>query len=112
VTSSAFKRVTFEDQLARFADVVVSFVDHELLVTPSSVRPAEGRAQIFSYGLDMPVPIPDLSFDDSGISATLSFSRVPHATFVPWEAVVGIRGFGELLGRSAKTREPGLKLVP
>lgn len=41
------------------------------------------------YGLNMPIPIPDLKVDESGISATLSFDREPFVTFVPWEAVVG-----------------------
>jgi hypothetical protein len=35
----------------------------------------------------MPVPIPDLEVTDAGVSATLSFSRVPHRTYVPWSAV-------------------------
>jgi hypothetical protein len=36
------------------------------------------------------VPIHDLEATDQGISATLSFSREPHKTFVPWAAVLGI----------------------
>jgi stringent starvation protein B len=42
---------------------------------------------VLQYGQDMPVAIPDLSVDDDGIRATLSFSRTPHATFIPWSAV-------------------------
>jgi hypothetical protein len=42
---------------------------------------------ILQYGYNMPVPITDLAVDERGISATLSFQRVPHATFVPWSAV-------------------------
>jgi hypothetical protein len=43
------------------------------------------------YELDpVGVPIPDLEATDQGISATLSFSREPHKTFVPWSAVKGI----------------------
>jgi stringent starvation protein B len=42
---------------------------------------------VLQYGRDMPVAIPDLAVDDDGIRATLSFSRTPHSTFVPWSAV-------------------------
>src|SRR5262249_5510528 len=36
---------------------------------------------------------PDLDISDEGIAATLSFSRVPFATFVPWAAVYLIADF-------------------
>jgi hypothetical protein len=39
------------------------------------------------YGYGLTPPIPDLEITDEGIRATLSFSRVPFATFVPWSAV-------------------------
>jgi stringent starvation protein B len=39
------------------------------------------------YGLHFTPPIPDLDVGDDGIRATLSFNRVPTATFVPWAAV-------------------------
>jgi stringent starvation protein B len=42
---------------------------------------------VLQYGRDMPVAIPDLAVDDDGIRATLSFSRTPHTTFIPWSAV-------------------------
>jgi hypothetical protein len=45
---------------------------------------------LLAYGNNMPVPIPDLRFDDRGIRATLSFARRPHRTFVPWTAVYAI----------------------
>lgn len=44
------------------------------------------------YGLDMHIQIPDLEVSDLGVSATLSFSRVPQLTFVPWSAVYAIVG--------------------
>jgi hypothetical protein len=43
--------------------------------------------QTFIYGLNQPVPIPDLVIGVEGIRATLSFGRQPHMTFVPWAAV-------------------------
>jgi hypothetical protein len=45
---------------------------------------------ILQYGYNMPMPIYDLVVDERGISATLSFQRVAHATFVPWSAVFGM----------------------
>jgi hypothetical protein len=111
VTSSSFKRATFEDLLVRFADVRVAFVRHEGLVVPESALPAEGEARVLSYGLGMPVPILNLAATDDGISATLSFAHTPHATFVPWDAVVGLRGYGELNAPSDPGAPPKLKLT-
>ena len=45
------------------------------------------------YGYGFAPPIPDLTIDDDGIHATLSFSRVPFATFIPWTAVYVIADF-------------------
>jgi stringent starvation protein B len=42
------------------------------------------------YGRNMPIPITDLEITEDGVSATLSFSRVPHRTYVPWSAVYAI----------------------
>jgi hypothetical protein len=111
VTSSAFKRATFDDLLARFADVRVAFVGHERLVVPGEALPSEGEARVLSYGLAMPVPILDLATSDDGISATLSFARTPHATFVPWDAVVGLRGYGELSNSADPGAPPKSKLT-
>lgn len=47
----------------------------------------DNRHLVLQYGRDMPVAIPDLTVDDDGIRATLSFSRTPHTTFIPWGAV-------------------------
>lgn len=42
---------------------------------------------ILDYGLNLPIPIPDLRVDLAGVLATLSFGCVPYETFVPWSAV-------------------------
>lgn len=39
------------------------------------------------YGYNMPIPIEDLEITPAGVSASLSFSRIPHRTYVPWSAV-------------------------
>ncbi len=40
-------------------------------------------------GRVLPLPIPNLTIDDWGITATLSFGRVPFPCRVPWAAVIG-----------------------
>jgi len=57
---------------------------------PGVVVPAPFSLQahlVLQYGRSMPVPIPDLEVTAAGVSCTLSFSRVPHRTYVPWSAV-------------------------
>jgi stringent starvation protein B len=53
-----------------------------------------GQAHLrLDYGYGFTPPIPDLVIGDDGIRATLSFNRVPFATFVPWTAVYLIADF-------------------
>ena len=47
---------------------------------------------VLQVGLNMAVPIPDLSVDDDSVSCTLSFSRSPHFCYVPWSAVFALVG--------------------
>jgi stringent starvation protein B len=57
---------------------------------PGVVVPAPFSSQthlVLQYGRSMPIPIPDLEVTAAGVSATLSFSRVSHRTYVPWSAV-------------------------
>jgi stringent starvation protein B len=61
--------------------------------SPGVVVPAPfaSHAQlVLQYGRNMPIPIADLEVTDAGVSATLSFSRVPHRTYVPWSAVYAV----------------------
>lgn len=49
----------------------------------------------------MPIPITDLEVTEAGVSATLSFSRIPHRTYIPWSAVYAVtctNGCGVLYG--------------
>lgn len=46
----------------------------------------------FEFGYNLPVPVRDLRLEPSGISATLSFQRVPAPCFFPWHAVFLIIG--------------------
>jgi hypothetical protein len=58
---------------------------------PDRLR-GDGHVRL-DYGHGFSPPIPDLVVDDDGISATLSFNRIPFATFVPWSAVYLIADF-------------------
>jgi hypothetical protein len=107
-------REAFEQSLADYHEVKVVFIDHPALVVPDGIRPGPGglevmlaglavndnslagKTQTLVYGLDMPKPIPDLFVNDAGILATLSFGGLGwHKTFVPWEAVLGLRCEGQ-----------------
>ena len=57
------------------------------VLLPDDVRASQ---VVLMYELEPVVPIPDLQVDDTGIRATLSFSRTPYETFVPWTAVIGM----------------------
>ena len=57
---------------------------------PGVIVPAHLRAEphlVLQYGHDLPIPIPDLEVDEHGVRATLSFSKNPQRTVVPWSAV-------------------------
>jgi hypothetical protein len=58
---------------------------------PDRLR-TDGHVRL-DYGYGFQPPIPDLLIDDAGIHATLSFSRVPFRTFVPWTAIYLIADF-------------------
>jgi len=58
---------------------------------PDRLR-GDGHVRL-DYGYGFQPPIPDLSIDDQGIHATLSFNRVPFRTFVPWTAIYLIADF-------------------
>ena len=45
---------------------------------------------MLQYGYDLAISIPDLEVDEHGVRATLSFSRTPHVTVIPWTAVYAI----------------------
>ena len=57
---------------------------------PGVIVPPHLRAEphlVLQYGHDLPIPIPDLEVDEHGVHATLSFSKNPQRTFVPWSSV-------------------------
>lgn len=60
----------------------------EGVVLPEFLR--EEPRVVLQYGYNMPVPIYDLTVDERGIGATLSFRRVAQPTFIPWSAVFAL----------------------
>jgi len=47
---------------------------------------------VLQIGLNMPVPILDLSVDDAAVSCTLSFNRSPYPCYVPWKSIYALVG--------------------
>ena len=47
---------------------------------------------VLQVGMNMPVAIPDLRFDDDGMSCTLSFNRAPFFCVVPWSSIFAMVG--------------------
>ena len=92
-------KTVFEQALADFYTVDIAVVYTPEVVLPDFLMTPEWKDRKdvvrLEYGLDMPVPITDIVITDDGIAATLSFSRVPCKTFVPWKAVVGFQCDGE-----------------
>jgi len=116
--SEKLTKTLFEVGLSKFYSIMVFVKYHPLVVLPGHLKSDSwiaGTTVIpLEYGLDMPLPIDDLKVVENGhgiagVSATLSFSRVFFATFVPWDAVVAIEG-GE--PRPVEKPKFKLKLVP
>ena len=106
-------RDRFEYGLANFRSVLVAVMYHPLVVLPEHLRSSDWTAGTsiipLEYGLDLPVPIDDIRITDDGVSATLSFSRHPYQTHVPWEAMLSIE---VIEPRPSEKPRPQLKLVP
>jgi hypothetical protein len=90
IALSPLKKLFFEQALT-LGEVAVRFlpgmpgIEIPDFLDPQSV-------QAFVYGLNQPIPIPDLTLTAEGIRGTLSIGRRPYMTFVPWTAVVAMGG--------------------
>lgn len=80
------KRSTFERLLESGISVVHLVPDHEGVHLPSHLYGQPAVLLNFSYQFNLD----DFSFDDIGVSASLSFSGLDHPCHVPWPAVVAI----------------------
>lgn len=75
------------------APFTVLFDARSLGVTvPKRLRSSHECKLLFGAGL--PIPIPDLFVDATGVSGTLSFKGRKHRCFVPWTAVYCIGVYG------------------
>jgi len=64
---------------------------HPGVILPPRLQSERHLMLDYAYGFSP--PIPDLVVDDLGVHATLSFSRIPTKTFIPWEAIYLIADF-------------------
>jgi hypothetical protein len=92
-TSGMSNKATFEKGLAGYYLVHLAVICDPEVILPVFLKTPlwmERKDVVhLEYGLDMAVPITDLVVTENGVAATLSFSREPYHTFVPWKAVVG-----------------------
>jgi hypothetical protein len=63
---------------------------HPCVVLPGHLSSRD--SVVLEIGYNLPVPIPDLTLDDAGITCTLSFNRIPFLCFIPLEAISGFGG--------------------
>jgi hypothetical protein len=61
---------------------------HDDVVLPERLRLQP--LLVLRFGLEMPVPIPDLEIGEAGVTATLSFDQAPFRCSLPWGAVFGL----------------------
>lgn len=77
------------------------------VIVPKNLRQPQLSLML---GLNLTVPIKDLSVDTKGWHATLSFDRSPFTVFVPWEAVFAIVGDSGIGVQFAKDMPPEARL--
>jgi len=89
--NATIKQKVFLESLASCLYVWV-FVDSAVkgVSLPANVHKDDAGTVPLTFGMSLPVNIPDLIADDRGISATLSFGRKPFPCFIPWAAVICI----------------------
>jgi hypothetical protein len=106
VESSKNSKEFFEQLLCHHTQVFVELDAG----APGVVLPEHllGGHVVLDYNLNAVISIPDLEATDDGIRATLSFSREPFTTFVPWSAVIGMAGNPPL---QEAPKKPKLTLV-
>jgi hypothetical protein len=89
------KRSVFEASISTAKKVQVCVLPGgDLEMPPQAFLDEKGESRgfvILEYGLDMPVPIPDLEMEHEGVRATLSFDYGEHKTFVPWQNIGMVR---------------------
>jgi hypothetical protein len=107
VEVTAHPKEVFEQLLCHHGQVFVALDGS----APGVILPEHllGGQVVLDYNLSATVAIPDLTATDEGIRATLSFSREPFATFVPWTAVREL--IAKPPAQEAPKQKPKLRLV-
>ncbi len=75
----------FSESLSHFPLVSVWIQADKCQGLPGHLK---GQVRLL-FGVDMAIPIPDLCVDESGVSGTLSFGRIPHFVVIPWHGMLG-----------------------
>jgi len=90
--------------------------DHSDLVIPAHLKRAKFIA--LQFGIDMPVPIPDMRVLPNAISGTLSYGGVSFWTSVPWSVIYAMsdqNGRGQVWPddspNAVRSAKLGLRLV-
>jgi hypothetical protein len=106
---SKYSKESFEQLLCTHAQVFVALDGG----APGVVLPEHllGEQVVLDYNLNAAIPIPDLEATEDGIRATLSFSREPFTTFVPWSAVIEMVGKERIQEAPKQSKRPKLTLV-
>lgn len=85
------KAAAFLTLLQNYPELAATFLTQgDGMVLPEFLT-ERGPIVTLIYGLNLVVPIPDLVVNEFGIAATLSFSREPHPTFMPWDSLVQVQ---------------------
>ncbi len=83
------KQKVLEDFLEKYHSVFVHVDTRRsgVMLPPEWMNKTHVTLQI---GLDLVVPLRDLTFDHEGWSGTLSFNRSPFFCIIPWTAMFGV----------------------
>ena len=103
----------FRDMLAANRSVFV-YINRNVpgIKLPSHIP--DGESIALQFGYDLPIPIPDLQFDDDTVQASLSFGGQRFYVVVPWASVFAITnedGIGTMF-RSLKPNSVTIEEAP
>lgn len=94
ITKSQQKRMTFEKFLEQGDAYLILDPRKDGVVAPPNLCKQSSLMLLFGYSLV--IPIRDLQITDERVTATLSFDRSPFWCSIPWDAVFGVKGDGEV----------------
>ena len=86
----------YEAALASYARVATWVDANQCAGLPSTLK---GHIRL-DLSLGAVDPVDDLVVDESGISCTLSFSKIKHHVFMPWPAILGFQDSNQATKKS------------